>query len=164
MSPEGAPVFTFSFPGGWLAHCPPSVTPLALTHQRCAQQPQSSGRLLHSRLATRVSAAWPWTLVIDGFFRQIRQLHLIIYFKIGHKVVVARIVIHYYLQSLSFICFQQFESNKLSIEIRKINAKSFSTHLFFSLRHFGHLSHNSIKTRRNSINWSIFSIIMTELP
>jgi len=27
-----------------------------------------------------------------------------------------------------------------------------STLLFFSLRHFGHLSRNSIKTRRNSIN------------
>jgi len=39
-----------------------------------------------------------------------------------------------------------------------------STLLSFSLRHLGHLSRNSIKTRRNSIHQSTFSEIMTELP
>jgi len=34
---------------------------------------------------------------------------------------------------------------------------------YFSLRHLGHLSPNSIKTRRNSIHWPMFSDIMTEL-
>ena len=36
--------------------------------------------------------------------------------------------------------------------------------VFFSLWHFGHLPHNSIKIRRNSIHYSVFSRIMTELP
>jgi len=35
--------------------------------------------------------------------------------------------------------------------------------LFFFLRHFGHLSHNSIKTRRNSIHKPTFSNVMSEL-
>jgi len=33
----------------------------------------------------------------------------------------------------------------------------------FSLRHLGHLSHNNIKTRRNSTHYPTFSDIMTEL-
>jgi len=34
---------------------------------------------------------------------------------------------------------------------------------FFSLRHFGHLPHSCIKTRRNSVHYSIFSVILTEM-
>jgi len=35
--------------------------------------------------------------------------------------------------------------------------------LFFSLRQFGHLCHSGIKTRRNNIHQSVFSVITTEL-
>jgi len=33
----------------------------------------------------------------------------------------------------------------------------------FLLRHFGHLSHSCIETRRNSSQWPIFSDILTEM-
>jgi len=35
--------------------------------------------------------------------------------------------------------------------------------VFFSLRHFGHLSQSSIKTRRNTVHQPIFSDIPTEM-
>jgi len=34
---------------------------------------------------------------------------------------------------------------------------------FWSLKHFSHLSHSCIKTRHNSIHWSMYSDIVTEL-
>jgi len=39
----------------------------------------------------------------------------------------------------------------------------FFAETFWSLKHFGHLSHSCIKTRRNSVFWPIFSDILTEM-
>ena len=52
---------------------------------------------------------------------------------------------------------------------RKCLRRSLETHefiqtlLFFSRRHFGHLSHSCVKTHRNSVHWPIFSDILTEM-
>jgi len=42
--------------------------------------------------------------------------------------------------------------------------RSFFAERFWSLKHFGHLSHNCIKTHRNSVFLPVFSNILTEIP